>query len=431
MRLRTVAAAAIAALAFAPSVSAANDPLRGQQWGLSMIESDAAHSTTDGGGALVAVVDSGVDSAHGDLQGRLTLGRDFVDGDGAPQDGDGHGTHVTGIVAANAGNGVGVSSVAPGATVLAVRVLGNDGSGTVDHVAGGIDYAVAQGAQVINLSLGEDLIIGDDQAYADAIGRALDRGVVVVGAAGNNGLPVCEQPSGQGRLLCVGAVDRCRNRTYYSSFGSGLGIVAPGGAGLTCPDEILSTWNGGGYKAISGTSQAAPHVAGVAGLLASRGVRGQEAVNRILATASDAGPSGPDPQYGAGIVNARQAVAGLPGPGGGPGADSGSRRPSSAARVSVSRRMRIRSVLRRGIPVRCLASGAGRCVAVARRKRLRLAAGSARVRAGRIATVLARPTKRGRRVLRRALRRRARMRVKVAVSLPGAPRVVRRVLLVP
>jgi len=171
---------------------------------------------------------------------------------------------------------------------------------------------VAQGAHVINLSLGEQLaVLGTSAEIDGAIDRALDAGRVVVAAAGNSGLPVCEQPSGGGRLLCVGSVDQNRNRSFFSSFGDGLGLTAPGGSGLFASD-ILSTFNEGpdSYTQLAGTSQAAPHVAGVAALLVSKGLRGQAVVARLLATASDAGPPGPDSEYGAGIVNARRAVAG-------------------------------------------------------------------------------------------------------------------------
>ena len=111
---------------------------------------------------------------------------------------DGHGTHVLGIVGAAEGNGVGVSSVAPGARLLPVRVLDDDGSGFITDVAKGIDYAVAQGAHVINLSLGSDIpllgALGGDE-YDDAIRRALAAGRVVVASSGNNGTPACEQPA--------------------------------------------------------------------------------------------------------------------------------------------------------------------------------------------------------------------------------------------
>src|SRR5437870_5949051 len=149
------AALLVAALAAAAPAAGAGDPLRSQQWGLDMIEADAAHQVTTGAGAVVAVVDSGVYAAHPDLAGRLLPGHDFVDNDSTPQDDNGHGTHVTGIIAADAGNGVGIEGVAPGATILPLRALDADGNGTSTDIAHAIDYAVAHGAQVINLSLGD------------------------------------------------------------------------------------------------------------------------------------------------------------------------------------------------------------------------------------------------------------------------------------
>jgi thermitase len=409
---------ALVLLAATPATAVAQvDPLRGRQWGLGMVESDAAHGVTRGAGATVAVIDSGVRANHPDLGGRLLPGRDFVDNDDTPQDGDGHGTHVTGIVAANAGNGVGVSSVAPAARVLPVRVLDDSGSGSVGNVAEGIDFAVAAGADVINLSLGQEVaIIGADPQFEAAIDRALDRGVIVVAASGNTGLPVCEQPSGRGRLLCVGAVDKRGMRSFFSSFGSGLGVVAPGGSGLPLTDEnVLSTWGDGGYQEQAGTSQAAPFVSGVAALLVSRGLRGQAAVNRIVATARDAGMPGPDAEYGAGIVNARAAVSG----------------PGAVGRLFVPGIQRLRAVLRRGIRVRCLAPRPGRCRARASRKRRRVAAGSRGAPAGRTVTLFARPNRRGRRAFRRALRRRRAVAVRVRATLTGAPGLRRRVVLRP
>ena len=434
-RLRTIPfPAALCVCAFAvpaADAAAANDPLRAQQYGLDILESDQAHAITTGRGAVVAVVDSGVRASHQDLQGRLLPGYDFVDNDADPsvsESGDGHGTHVLGIAGANEGNGVGVAGVAPGAMYIPVRVLGDDGSGSSDDVARGIDFAVARGADVINLSLGDQTgAVASSPEFSDAIGRALAAGRVVVAAAGNTGLPVCEQPSADEGLLCVGSVDENRQRSFFSSFGMGLGITAPGGSALLGRD-IISTFNASdsSYTELAGTSQAAPHVAGVAALLVSKGLRGQAAVQRILATASDAGPSGPDPEFGAGIVNARRAVSGLGTgqAGGGPGA-------GSSASVSVRRRQRIRTALRRGIRVRCRASGAGRCRVAASVRKRRVASGSKRLRAGRSAVVVARLNRRGRRVARRALRARRRVAVRVRVTLPGAPAQRRRVTLVP
>lgn len=429
-----IALAAAAALAAPLPALGAADPLRARQWGLDMIEADAAHRVATGTGAIVAVIDSGVQADHPDLTGRLLPGRDFVDDDATPQDGDGHGTHVTGIVAATEGNGIGIGSVAPGAKVLPLRVLDDYGAGDLRDVADAIDYAVAHGADVINLSLGEDVpvnALGFDSVLDPAFDRALDRGVVIVAAAGNTGLPICEQPSGEGRILCVGAVDRRGVRSFYSSFGSGLGLVAPGGSGLPAEDEdVLSTYRGGTYRELAGTSQATPHVSGVAALLVSVGVRGQDAVRRILATAKDAGVPGPDSEYGAGIVNARAALAGLRGAGGGGGptgggGPSGSGPSGSAARVRMARVQRAAYVLRRGILVRCTAAGAGRCVVRASVGGRRIASGSRLLRAGRATTVRAALNRRGRALVRRARR----VRVRVVVRLPGARAQVRTLMI--
>ena len=392
-----VAAVLCAAVLPASALAATGDPLRPQQWGLDLIHADPAHSVTTGAGATVAVVDTGIDAAHPDLAGRVLPGRDFVDGDSTPQDGNGHGTHVSGIIAADAGNGIGVDSVAPGASILPVRVLDNGGAGSDADVAQGIDWATGHGADVINLSLGGSLPtagLGLPDQMTAAVERAVDHGVVVVAAAGNDGLPFCENNSLSGKVLCVGAVDKRENRSFYSSFGSGLSLVAPGGSDLPGTDEdILSTWNDGGYRELAGTSQATPHVSGVAALLVSLGVRGQAAVQRILATATDLGTPGPDELFGAGLVNAQAAVAGL-----GRGAAGGS--PTSSPRLHLARRMRIRTVLRHGIRFTCSPA----CSGVARHRGVKVAAGWGGVlKLGR----------RGRRTLTAALRRHHALRVTV------------------
>jgi subtilisin family serine protease len=411
----------------AAAPAAAADPRRGEQWNLDLIEADAAHSVSTGAGATVAIVDSGVQADHPDLAGRIGPGYDFVDHDTTPQDGDGHGTHVTGIIGAASGNGVGIESVAPGATLMPVRVLGDDGGGNIDDVARGIDWAREHGADVVNLSLGSDVpLVGatGGDSFDAAIRRAIAAGIVVVAAAGNNGVPVCEQPAAGDGLLCVGAVDRRRQRSFFSSFGAGLGLVAPGGSGASSAgsqvgEDVLSSYSGSTYRELAGTSQAAPHVSGVAALLVARGVRGQAAVKRLLATATDLGTPGTDAEYGAGLVDARAAVAGLGGGGSGP---SGSGSPTGAAPlrpfVHVKKRQGARRALRSGIRVRLRSAHGGRArVRVTTRGRL-VARGSRRVRAGRASTVVARLTRYGRRLARH---RPAAFpaRVRVRVRLPG------------
>jgi subtilisin family serine protease len=407
-------------LLLCPAALGAGDPLRPQQWNLDMVEADAAWPTTTGAGATVAIVDSGVQADHPDLAGRLVDGWDTIENDATPQDGNGHGTHVTGIVGAATGNDVGVAGVAPAARLMPVRVLDADGQGLASGVAAGIDWARTHGADVINLSLGSEVPIAgaaDSGELDAAMRRALDAGIVVVAAAGNNGVPVCEQPAASAGLLCVGAVDRRGQHALYSSFGSGLGIVAPGGSALvTAGEGVLSTYPPSRYEELSGTSQATPHVSGVAALLVACGVGGQAAVRRILATASDVGTPGPDVTYGYGLLNARAAVAGLQCPSAG-GTASGGTPPGAVARTSLrmSRRLSARRLLRSGLRLRVRSPVAGRVrVRVTRRGRT-LALGTRRVAAGRAVTVVARLTASGRRLARRGRP----FAVRVHVRLPG------------
>jgi len=230
-----------------------------------------------------------------------------------------------------------------------------------------------------------------------------------VSAAGNDGLPFCENDSFGGKVLCVGAVDKRENRSFFSSFGSGLSLVAPGGSDMPGTDEdVLSTWNDGGYQELAGTSQATPHVSGVAALLVSLGLRGQAAVQRILSTATNIGPQA---TFGAGLVNAQAAVAGLR-----PGAGGGGSPTSSRAHVSIARRMRIRTVLRHGIRVKCSAH----CTGVARYRHARIASGS---------NPALKLTRRGRRTLTAAMKAHRRLRLVVTVRLSRTT-VSRRLLLI-
>ena len=410
-----------ALLVWVPSASAQGDPLRGEQWNLDLIGAGGAHQVTRGDGAVVAVIDTGIDAAHEDLQGRLLPAANFATGKPNANDEDGHGTHVTGIVAASSGNGLGVASVAPGGRVLPIRVLDENGEGFQEDVAKGIDHAVAARVNVINLSLGGNALSTflPGGEFGDAIQRAVDAGIVVVAAAGNDSVPLCEQPAVRGKILCVGAVDRDGMRSFYSS-GDTASIMAPGGSGLG--DDILSTVPGSKYDRIAGTSQAAPHVAGVAALLASVGVRGPAAIDRILATARDAGMAGNDPVYGAGILDANAALAGLGRPSGGGGgsggggsAGSGSG-PGVTTKAVIARVHRIRVVLkRRGMRARCRVASTGTCRVTVRRGRTTLARGARRVGAGRTATVRVKLTSRGKRLLRGGRK----LRANAVLTAPG------------
>jgi subtilisin family serine protease len=312
--------------------------------------------------------------------------------------------------------------------VLPVRVLGDDGSGSDAQVAKGIDYAIAQRADVINLSLGGlplDAVIGGGEFQA-AVQRAVDAGIVVVAAAGNDSLPLCEQPSIRGKVLCVGAIDKRGMRSFFSS-GDSSSVMAPGGSAAGGDEDILSTIPPSRYGEIAGTSQATPHVSGVAALLVSVGVRGPAAVDRVLATARDAGPAGPDPMFGVGIVDAQAAVAGLGGAGGsggggsggggsGGGGSSGSGSPTASGKLTLARRAKISTVRKRGLRARCRGGADGTCRVELRRGRTLVARGSARVAARRTVKFRMRFSKRGKRLLRRGKTFRA----NATLAAPGA-----------
>ncbi|HTN23537.1 MAG TPA: S8 family serine peptidase [Solirubrobacteraceae bacterium] len=366
----------------AAQANAAVDPLRDSQWALDAIHLASAPSgTPSGAGALVAVIDSGVDATHPDLAGRVVPGIDVVDGDADPSDPTGHGTHIAGLIAAAAGNGIGGAGVAPAARILAVRVLGTDNDGTAANVAAGIDSAVDAGADVINLSLNWSDPSPALAPVTAAMQRAADHGVLLVVAAGNDARGRCEEPVLPQKALCVGSLSSNLRLSPFSSYGQGLGLVAPG-------DDLVSTWNDGAYRTMSGTSQAAALTSGVAALLVGLGLHGDDLMQRLLATARDIGTPGPDARSGAGMLDAERAVE---------GATQGTMPPVLEA-TSATRTLN-GSVLRRGMTVGCDAAMPGTCRVKVRVGKTVVARGSAPVDGTGMFDVVARATKAGRRML--------------------------------
>ena len=428
MLSRALIAGVVTLAAAGPAFAA--DEFRDEQWGLDMVHAEDAWPTSTGVGAIVAVIDTGVQRDHPDLGGRLLGGFDYVgddpieggDEDSDPTDGNGHGTHVTGIIAANRDNGEGIAGVAPGARVMPIRVLDDNGEGFADDTIKGIDYAIDHGAHVINLSLGDFVplqsTVFPDRAYEAALERALDAGIVVVLAAGNNGFVKCENPDVED-VLCVGAVDRTPMRAMYSSFGSNVDLMAPGGSCLGgSSEDVLSTVIHSDYDSFCGTSQAAPHVAGVAALLVSLGLKGQAATDRIIATAADSCIGLPG-ECSAGVVDAAAAVEGLgpPDPGGNP--------PTGGA-FSTKRRVERRAVRRHGFRVICEAAEPGVCKVVVRRRGRKIARGRDDVPAQIATRVTAELNRRGKRLLKHMGKR---LRVRVVVTLPGETARARRVVI--
>jgi len=286
-----------------------NDPGFYYQWNLPLIRVPEAWSVTRGSDIItIAVIDSGVDLSHEDLRGIFVPGYDFVENDADPQDENGHGTHVTGIIAALTNNNKGVAGVTWGQNVkiMPLKVFGKDGTGSTFNVAKAFVYAVDHGAKIINASLGSQVPSDLRQA---AVRYAYQNDVVMVCAAGNDGSYGIDYPAAYPETIAVGAVTLDSNerptRASYSDYGPELDVVAPGGDGAR---QILSTIPGT-YGYMIGTSMATPHVTGIVALMISRGIVGVENIRNLLrATAIDLGPQGYDNYYGAGLVDAYSAV---------------------------------------------------------------------------------------------------------------------------
>ena len=269
-------------------------------WGIPHIKADKAHAAgVTGSGVKVAILDTGIDANHTDLNVRG--GASFVAGEpNALQDGNGHGTHVAGTVAA-LNNSTGVLGVAYNADLYAVKVLSASGSGTLSGIAQGIEWSIANGMDVINMSLGGS---SGSTALQQACNNAYNRGIVVIAAAGNSGSSGTRNtigyPARYSSVIAVGAVDSNNNRASFSSVGNELEVMAPGA-------NILSTTPGNNYASFNGTSMAAPHVAGAAALIKAKypSMTNVQIRDRLRNTATNLG----DPFfYGNGVINVESAL---------------------------------------------------------------------------------------------------------------------------
>jgi subtilisin family serine protease len=300
-------------------------------YGLKKIGTTAAWDTTQGQGVIVAVVDTGVDYNHPDIKDNIWInpgevagngtdddqngfvddvrGWDFVGHDANnpvqdndPYDGNFHGTHVAGIIAATGDNNLGVVGVAWKAKIMIVKALDDNGSGYDSDLAKAIIYAADNGADVINASWGGG---GSSQTVIDAINYAHSLGVVFVAAAGNSSTDAKDFfPANVPNAIAVSSLDPYDNLSYFSNFGDKIDVSAPG-------EDILSLQAGTtGYIRESGTSMAAPHVSGVAALIiALHPTYSNEQVRQALRiSATDLGPTGKDDSFGYGRVSADQAV---------------------------------------------------------------------------------------------------------------------------
>ncbi len=272
-------------------------------WGGADKAADVVAGNYAGNGVKVAIIDTGIDYTHPDLNDNYFGGYDFVNNDNDPYDDNGHGTHVAGIVAAE-DNGIGVIGVAPQADLYAVKVLDSQGSGTYSDIVAGIDWAISNNMDVISMSLGGSV---GDVALQDALQRAYDAGIVNVAASGNDYANSISYPAKYSTVIAVGATDSSDVRASFSNYGPELEVVAPG-------VNIYSTYPGNTYKTLSGTSMATPMVTGVVALMLSKNPDLLPAdVRQILHdSALDLGAAGWDQYYGYGRVQADVAVSMTP-----------------------------------------------------------------------------------------------------------------------
>ncbi|MEK7949472.1 S8 family peptidase [Luteolibacter soli] len=245
-----------------------------------------------GSGVKLAVLDTGI-VAHPALP-RIARSIEIFPFSDDPATTHFHGTAIASLIA---GNDPMVHGVAPAVDLISVRVLDDRGVSDSFAIAAGILAAMDAGAEILNLSLGEQ---SDSPLVGDAIHMAIDRGIVVVASSGNEGLQEAKYPAAYPGVIGVGAVDASGERMAFSNLGSGLGITAPGyGLNAAAP--------GGGYLAISGTSASAPLVAAAIAAVMSDGsgrrVSAAEAAKLVLAYTDDEGLPGPDAEYGSGVLN--------------------------------------------------------------------------------------------------------------------------------
>lgn len=295
------------------SAVAAVDPRRSEQWALDTLGAESAWRVATGSGQRIAVIDTGVKPDHPDLAGHVLPGIDYIRrAAGQPFVGPaidpfGHGTHVAGIIAATAGNGVGIAGLAPGATILPVRVLDSTGSGASSDVARGIIWAVDHGATVINLSLGSDVDRADaptDPTMRTAVQYAVGKGIPVAAAAGNERQDgnAASYPAAYPEAIAVAATDRRGAPGWFSTTGDYVDVAAPG-------VDILSTIPTG-YQLQDGTSMATPYVSAALGLLREQHpeLSPAQLQTTLQNTATDIAAPGRDPETGAGLINPDRAL---------------------------------------------------------------------------------------------------------------------------
>jgi subtilisin family serine protease len=285
-----------------------SQPAQVLPWGIDKIDAELVWPSGNTADPIkVGIIDTGISTKHPDLVANVKGGVNTINPFKSWNDDNGHGSHVAGIVAA-LNNTIGVVGGSPAADLYAIKVLNAAGSGYLSDVIEGIQWAVANGMKVINMSLGT---ASDVQSLHDAVIAAKQAGVLAVAAAGNSGGAV-SYPAAYPEVIAVSATDQNNVIASWSSRGPEVDLAAPGVA-------ISSTYKGTGYATLSGTSMAAPHVTAAAALVLNTPVGAydlngngvwdpDEVQQKLQDRAVDAGDPGVDPLYGWGVVNAFSAV---------------------------------------------------------------------------------------------------------------------------
>ncbi|HEY9640018.1 MAG TPA: S8 family peptidase [Coleofasciculaceae cyanobacterium] len=288
-----------------------NDPDYGKQWNLRSINIESAWNESKGKGVTVAVIDTGVSPVPDLAQTQFVEGYDFVSDRPDATDDNGHGTHVAGTIAQSTNNSFGVAGIAYEASIMPLKVLSGFGGGTVADIAEAIRFAADHNADVINMSLGGG---GDAAILREAIDYAHSKGVVVVAAAGNANTNAASYPARYPHVIAVAAIDATGVKAPYSNFGAGVDISAPGGstangeAGGILQNTIDPATGEALFSSLQGTSMAAPHVAGVAALIKSVGVKDPQAVTAVLQRSARVIQGDELNHFGAGQLDATAAV---------------------------------------------------------------------------------------------------------------------------
>ncbi|MEV5028610.1 S8 family peptidase [Paenibacillus sp. LPE1-1-1.1] len=279
-----------------------NDALYSEyQWNLPNIETEKGWSISKGNDkVIIAVLDTGVQSNHPDLKGKLIEGTNIVDEEAEPDDDVGHGTHVSGIIGATVNNSEGVAGLSWYNKIMPVKVLDSSGAGSTYSVAQGIIWATDHGAKVINMSLGN---YAQADFLHDAIKYAYEHDVVMIAASGNDNTDRPGYPAAYPEVFAVAATDSNHEKASFSNYGDYIDVAAPG-------DSIASTYPGSQYAALSGTSMASPHVAALAGLIRSVNpeLTNVEVMELMRKSAVDLGAEGKDDNFGYGEIDIDKAL---------------------------------------------------------------------------------------------------------------------------